>query len=175
MQVKTGELCRLGANGYNNFWVQFIDTNRETQFLKVFHNHTMQTPPPTFDTSRGAQDLNSSLPVEIRKTQLFDSIAESPTLASMAENSTVCLHGPMSTFNWLFFKILKFSGSSIPGMTSSTHQAHFCLGFIMRMVIVISFAHERKTVPDDYAPELLTRIVQNPTKLNDKIWLTKND
>ena len=26
-----------------------------------------------------------------------------------------------------------------------------CLGFIMTMVIVISFAHERKTVPNDYA------------------------
>ena len=44
-----------------------------------------------------------------------------------------------------------------------------CLGFIMTMVIVISFAHERKTAPNDYAPELLTRIVQSATKLNDKI------
>ena len=35
------------------------------------------------------------------------------------------------------------------------------------MVIVISFARERKTVPYDYAPELLTRIVQSPTELND--------
>ena len=48
-------------------------------------------------------------------------------------------------------------------------------GFIMTMVIVISFAHERKTVPNDYAPELLTRIIQSPTKLNDEIKLTKND
>ena len=42
-------------------------------------------------------------------------------------------------------------------------------GFIMTMVSVISFAHECKTVPNDYAPELLTQIVQSPTKLNDKI------
>ena len=28
------------------------------------------------------------------------------------------------------------------------------LGFIMTMVIVISFARERKTAPNDYAPEL---------------------
>ena len=28
------------------------------------------------------------------------------------------------------------------------------LGFIMTMVIVISFARERKTAPIDYAPEL---------------------
>ena len=38
----------------------------------------------------------------------------------------------------------------------------------MTMVIVISIVRERKTVPNDYAPELLTRIVQSPTKLNDK-------
>ena len=46
-------------------------------------------------------------------------------------------------------------------------------GIIMTMVIVISFAHERKTAPNDYAPEVLTRIVQSPTKLNDKILLMK--
>ena len=40
---------------------------------------------------------------------------------------------------------------------------------IMTMVIVISFAHERKTAPNDYAPKLLTRVVQSPTKLKDKI------
>ena len=61
-------------------------------------------------------------------------------------------------------------------MPSSTLQIHFLSGgFIMTMVIVISFAREHKTVPNDYAPELLTRIVQSPTKLNDKIYLTKND
>ena len=43
------------------------------------------------------------------------------------------------------------------------------------MMIVIFFTHERKTVPNDYAPELLTRIVQSPTKLNEKIWLMKKD
>ena len=39
----------------------------------------------------------------------------------------------------------------------------------MTMMIVISFARERKTVPNDYAPELLTRLIQSPTKLNVKI------
>ena len=43
-------------------------------------------------------------------------------------NSTVCLHGPISTLNWLFFKILKFSGPSLPGMTSSTLLPHFLSG-----------------------------------------------
>ena len=36
-------------------------------------------------------------------------------------------------------------------------------------------SRERKTVPNDYASEFLTRIVQSPTKLNDKIKVTKND
>ena len=54
-------------------------------------------------------------------------------------------------------------------MMSFTLQPISCLGFIMTMVIVVSFAPERKNVPNDYAPELLTRIVQSPTKLNDKI------
>ena len=39
----------------------------------------------------------------------------------------------------------------------------------MTMVIVISFARERKTVPNIYAPELLTQIVQIQTKLTEKI------
>ena len=43
-----------------------------------------------------------------------------------------------------------------------------CQGFIMTMVIVIFFVDKHKTVPNDYVPELLTRIVQSPTKLNDK-------
>ena len=40
-------------------------------------------------------------------------------------NPTLCLNGSNSIFNWLFFKILKFSGPSFPGMMSSTLQPHF--------------------------------------------------
>ena len=40
------------TNGFINFLLQFFNTRRETQFLKVFHNHTMLTTPPTFGTSR---------------------------------------------------------------------------------------------------------------------------
>ena len=133
----------------------------ETQFLKVFHNHTMLTPPPTFSISCGVKDLNSSLPVEIRKTQLFDSIAESPITR---------LHGPISTS-----QLTVFQNPQILRTISSRHDiihtpAPFPIwGFIMTIVIVISFVRERKTVPNDYAPEILTRIVQSPTKLNDKI------
>ena len=41
---------------------------------------------------------------------------------------TLRLNGPISTLNWLFFKNLKFSGPSLPGMTSSPLQPHFLSG-----------------------------------------------
>ena len=46
-------------------------------------------------------------------------------------NSTVSLHGPISTPNSLFFKIPKFSGLSLPGMKSSTLQPHFLSGGLL--------------------------------------------
>ena len=45
----------------------------------------------------------------------------------------------------------------------------------MTMAILIFFVRERKTAPNDYASELFIRIVQSSIKLNDKIYLTKND
>ena len=48
----TGRHCCSGKNGFINFWLRFFDTRRETQFLKVFCNHTMLTTPPTFSTSQ---------------------------------------------------------------------------------------------------------------------------
>ena len=87
---------------------------------------------------------------------------------SVAENTTVCLHSPKSTPKWLFFKILKFSGSSLPSKTSFTLQPISYLGFIMTIVIVISFAYERKLYPM-LCGWTKSWIVQSPTKLNDKI------
>ena len=45
-----------------------------------------------------------------------------------ADNPTVCLHGPKSTPNWLFFKIFKFSGPSLPSVTLFTIQPYFLSG-----------------------------------------------
>ena len=151
IQAETGGLCSSGSNSFINYCFRFFDTRRETQFLKVFRNHTMLTQPPTFGTSRGFLDLNSFLPVEIRKTQLFDSMANTPTL------------------NWLFSK----SSNSQDHLFRTWRHPHSSnipyLGFIMTMVIVISFAHEHKTAPNDFSPELLTRVAQSPTKLNDTV------
>ena len=62
----------------------------------------------------------------------------------MAENSTNCP-----------FKILRFSGTFLLGMMSSTLQPHFLSGGLLcQMVIVISFSRESETAPNDYAPGL---------------------
>ena len=42
----------------------------------------------------------------------------------------------------------------------------------MTMVIVLSFAHERKTLLNDCAPEPLTQIVQSPTKQSFLNYIT---
>ena len=46
-------------------------------------------------------------------------------------NSHLCLYGPMSTLNSLFFKILIFSGTSLTCMTLSTLQTHFLSGGLL--------------------------------------------
>ena len=60
----------------------------------------------------------------------------------------------------LNFQLTLFQNSQILRTISTGHDvihtpASFPVwGFIMTTVIVISFAHERKTAPNDYAPEL---------------------
>ena len=72
----------------------------------------------------------------------------------MAENSTVCLHGPISTLNWRFFQYHQILWTIFSGHDVMYTQAPFPVWrFIMTMVIVISFARQRKTAPNDYAPE----------------------
>ena len=74
------------------------------------------------------------------------------------------------TPNWLFFSKSSNSQDDLFRAWRHLHSSHIsCLGVIITMVIVISFARMRKTVPNDYAPELLTWIVQSSTQLNDKI------
>ena len=51
--------------------------------------------------------------------QLYASTAGTQLSVSMVQSQHL---------NWLFFKILKFSGPSLPGMTSSIFQPHFLSG-----------------------------------------------
>ena len=103
-----------GMIAFINFWLQFFDTRRETQFLKIFRNHTMQM---TLQRSANLVVQSQFLNI-IVGTQLHLSAIE-------ADNPTVYLHGLKSTPNWFFFKIFKFSGPSLPGMPSFTLQPHF--------------------------------------------------
>ena len=102
-----------------------------------------------------------------------------PTTSFNGQNSTCNGRKPNSHLNGLT-STDSFQNPQILRTISSGHDiihtpAPFPFwGFIITMVIVISFAYERKTAANNYAPELLTRIVQSPTKLNDKIQLTKN-
>ena len=66
---------------------------RMIQFLKASANHTTLTPPPTPSASCGVLDLNSSLPVEIRKIQ---------PLPATVENSTATFNG--RKLNYLSFQ-----------------------------------------------------------------------
>ena len=110
----------------------FQDTNRFINFWLRSRRHeerdtilTMLTPP-----QRAAH-----LSVEIRKTQLHLS-----TVKIHLSSSTVRiqLSSSMVQSQLNHFKILKFSGPSLLGMTSSTFQPHFLFGiFIMKIVIVI--------------------------------------
>ena len=162
--ANTGGLCCYRYERFINFWLRFFDTRRETKFLLGWPNYL------TPSHARRILYYLRSLSVEILKTQLHASTVENSTLCFNGRHSTICLHGPISASQLTLFKILKFSGSSLPGMTSSTLQPHFLSGgFIMTMMIVIAFAHERKLHQLTMHLGLLTRIFQSPTKLNYKI------
>ena len=101
-------------------------TRGERQFLKVFRNHTMLTTP-----KRSAHLVVQSQFLKIIVGPQLLTIIVGPQLqlcAIEADNPTVCLPGPKSTPNWLFFKIFKFSWPLFPSMTSFTLQPHFLSG-----------------------------------------------
>ena len=149
IHMQTQNIGGLGRFRYERF-INFLtsvhsNTRRETQFLLCW--------PYYADAQRILWCLRS-LSVEIRKIQLRASTVENSTLFLSGRNSIPCLHGLISTAQLTLFKILKFSEPSLPGMTSSTLQPHFHEGLLWQMGIVISFARERKTAPNDNAPEL---------------------
>ena len=110
----------------------------------------------SFDTRRERHTIFTRLTVPTSPT------VNSPSWTGPAQSQ-------MSTN--VFFEITKNLGPSFPGITSFTPQSHFLTGgFIMTFVIVISSAHERELYSMCATPALaLSRIVQSPTKPNDKI------
>ena len=79
-----------------SFWVWFFNTRKETILTML----TILSDPT--NTQRILWCLRSQFIFTSRDPKNL-------TAAATVENSALCLHGPMSTFNGLFFKILKFS------------------------------------------------------------------
>ena len=147
-----------------NKFLDFGSSTRGERYNSYYADHTIwpfqhAAYPMMFKISVGRESKNPT-------TSSMDKIQLS-SLRPNGRNSTIVFHGLISTAEFLK------SSNSQDHLYRSWRHPHsrpiFCLGFIMTRVIFISFVHERKTVPNGYAPELLTRIVQSPTKLNDKI------
>ena len=124
-----------GTNAFINFWLRLFNTRRE-RHNSYYANHPQRSAHLVeFKISVGrdpkiliaaATEENSTTRLHGRNSSLdLHSQMSTPQLyASMAKNSLLCLHGPISTL----FKILKFSGPSLLGMTSSTLQPYFLSG-----------------------------------------------
>ena len=122
-----------------NFWT-FFDTRWGKQFLKIFSNilckQNSQMPGRTPNFSTSWSDSNFNCLPKWQRTQL------SPTWPKV--------NLPTDSFS-------KSSNSQDHRFLAWRHSHSrpvFYLGFIMTIVIVISFARERKTVPNDFASEL---------------------
>ena len=136
MQAKTGRLCCSGTNGLSTS--DFGSSTRGERYNSYYADHNMLTPPPHV-----AHLLVFEIFVGRDPKRLNGRISYSST--------------PWSNLN---FRLTLFQNPQIIRMIFSGHDiihppALFPVwGFIMTMVIVISFAIERKTVLNDDAPEL---------------------
>ena len=124
-----------------NFWLRFFDTRRETQFLSLSY-YTMLTTP------------KRSAHLEVQ-SQFLNLMIGSQLSASMAENSQLSVY---MIHSQLPIDSFSKSSNSLHHRLRAWRHSHSSLisylGFIMTIVIIISFAHERKTVPNICVPEL---------------------
>ena len=118
MQIQMLATLLFRYKRFINFWFR-----RGTQFFLCWPHHQSSADLMVFKIS---VCRDPKKPNYIFNFRLYD--RNSILSATEAENSTACFHGPMSTPNWLFFKILKFSWPSLLGMTSSTLQPHILSG-----------------------------------------------
>ena len=86
-----------------------VNTRRKTKFIRVYADHTILNPTSTPGASCSFEDFNSYLPL----------LTQTDLISSDPKNSTVRFDGRISTP--VSFKILKFSGSFLLVMMSTTH------------------------------------------------------
>ena len=126
------------TNGFINFCLQFFDTKRER------HN--------SYDANHTIWPHKRSLSVEICKTPT--------TCLNGRELNYLCPNrrelNCLPAWSNVNLQLTLFQKPQILRPITSGHDIihtpapFFCLGFIMTIVIVISFAYERKTAPNDY-------------------------
>ena len=120
-----------GTNGLLISRLRFFNTRRETQFLKAYANHTIWPHPNAWRILWCLRSLS----VEIRKTKLPFKRSKSNSLPQWQKlNSNWCLFQ-----NQQILRTISYGHDVI-----HTPDPFPVWGFIMTMVIVISFALERK-------------------------------
>ena len=151
--------CRLTMGpwtlwGYSWFISPSFDLHSPAGELRCLHQRALWirnprkllnslplTPLLTFGTSRSVLDLNS-----LSQWQKLNCLpAWSNLKSSVGRTLTSQHHGQTSTA--VIFKILKFSAHLFWAWRHPHSSFISNLGFIMTMLIVISFAHERKLYP----------------------------
>ena len=170
--------------------------------VKSVSYHTMLTSPPTFGTSHGVLDLNSFLLIRTRRKgwkhnclhswsnvnlllhgrtsysqhhgrtptfHLFNTMVSTHLLHTMV--GTQLLHTMVGTQLNLFQNLPNSQPISTGHDVIHTPASFSVRGLLWQWWL----SYPSVTCTQCYAPELLTRIVQSPTKLNDEIWLMKND
>ena len=137
--------CFMYGGFIINLWLRFFDTRRETQFLEVFrtilcNGREFNCMPPWSNVNLQL-DGRTSTSQHDGRTQFLNTMV-----------GTQLLHTMVGTQVNLLSKSSKFSAY----LFCSWHHPHSslisCLGFIMTMVIVISFA--RKCKPHQLTPHL---------------------
>ena len=169
-----------GTNTFINLWLHFFNTRRET-ILKSLSYHTMLTTPQRLahlvvqsqflNTIVGPQLLNIMVGTSWQRTPFSAPLAEAQLTACMVHSqlptATACLNGREP--NWLFSKFFKFSGPTLPGMTSFTLQPHFLSGCLLWQWWLSYPLRTSVNCTQRLCTWTKSWIVQSPIKLNDKI------
>ena len=134
------------TNGFINFWLRSIVTREETQFLKAYANHTMLA------------SLQCVAHPVMFKISIHLCRSRSEKLNRMPQRSKTQLSSKRSNTQLRSFQNLQILRTISTGHDVIHTPVSFPVwgsgGLLWQMVIVISFAHERKTAPNDYAPGL---------------------
>ena len=142
---------------YSIFWLRFFDTGRELHNFKKSFGSYYANNTTTFGISRGQISI-SQHHVGPNFSPSWSDPSFSPSWSDPNFNCLPLRQTPQLSV--YMAKLSCFSKSSnsqdyrFRAWCHSHYSPIFYLGFIMIIVIVISFAKKRKTVPNVCAPEL---------------------